>query len=97
MQNETILSLFLLGFGVYFAVVLTRGLLGYARFRRVRPTAVLTWPVPRSQQLPWLVGLGVVNVALTVQRWQEDRQRGRVSPTRPTADRGGRPSLAEAA
>src|SRR6266581_4157691 len=34
MENETILSLFFLGFGVYFAVVLTRGLLGYARFHR---------------------------------------------------------------
>jgi len=66
MENETILSLFFLGFGVYFAVVLTRGLLGYARFHRVRPTAVLTWPVPTSRQLPWLVGLGLVNVVLTV-------------------------------
>lgn len=66
MGNETILSLGLAGLGVYFAVLLVRGFLGYARFRRVRPTAVLTWPVPRSQQLPWLVALGVVNVALTV-------------------------------
>jgi hypothetical protein len=66
MANETILSLGLAGLGVYFAVLLVRGFLGYARFRRVRPTAVLTWPVPRSQQLPWLVALGVVNVALTV-------------------------------
>ena len=66
MSNETILSLGLAGLGVYFAVLLIRGFLGYARFRRVRPTAVLTWPVPRSHQLPWLVALGVVNVALTV-------------------------------
>ena len=65
MTNETILSLGLLGLGVYFAVLLGRGLLGYSRFRRVRPTAVLTWPVPRSHQVPWLVALGVVNVALT--------------------------------
>src|SRR5258706_13990797 len=66
MANETILSLGLAGLGVYFAVLLLRGFLGYARFRRVRPTAVLTWPVPRSHELPWLVALGVVNVALTV-------------------------------
>jgi hypothetical protein len=66
MANETILSLGLAGLGVYFAVQLLRGFLGYARFRRVLPTAVLTWPVPRSHQMPWLVALGVVNVALTL-------------------------------
>jgi hypothetical protein len=66
MSTDTMMSLGLLGLGAYFAVLLLRGLLGYARFRRVLPTAVLTWPVPRGRHLPWLVGLGVVNVVLTV-------------------------------
>jgi len=65
-ENETILSLGLLGLGLYFAVLLLRGLLGYARFQRVRETALLTWPVPRQRHLRWLVALGVVNVALTI-------------------------------
>ena len=66
MPNETILSVGLLGLGVYFAVLLVRGFAGYARFRRVWPTALLTWPIPRPHHLPWLVALGVVNVVLTV-------------------------------
>jgi hypothetical protein len=66
MANETILSLGLAGLGVYFAVLLVRGSLGYLRFRRVRPTALLTWPVARPVHLRSLVALGVVNVVLTV-------------------------------
>ena len=66
MANETILSLGLAGLGVYFAVLLVRGSLGYLRFRRVRPTALLTWPVARPAYLRSLVALGVVNVILTV-------------------------------
>jgi hypothetical protein len=66
MPNETILSVGLLGLGVYFAVLLVRGFAGYARFRQVRPTALLIWPIPRPHHLPWLVALGVVNVVLTV-------------------------------
>jgi hypothetical protein len=66
MANETMLSLGLLGLGIYFAVLLVRGFAGYARFRRVRPTALLIWPVPRPYLLPWLVALGLVNVVLTI-------------------------------
>jgi hypothetical protein len=59
LNNETFLSLVLLLIGTYFAVVLGRGLLGYLHFRRVRPTAVLTWPAPRGRNVPFLVGLGL--------------------------------------
>jgi hypothetical protein len=66
LANDTILSLGLAGLGVYFAVLLVRGSLGYLRFRRVRPTALLTWPVARPAYLRSLVALGVVNVILTI-------------------------------
>jgi hypothetical protein len=62
--QERFVSLGLLGLGVYFFVQLVRGLAGYLRFRRVRPTAVLTWPPPRPAQLGWLFAMGVMG-ALT--------------------------------
>jgi hypothetical protein len=64
-DNETIISVVLAGLGLYFLVLLARGLLGYLRFRRVRPTALLTWPV-RRPFLPFLLALGIVNVGLTI-------------------------------
>jgi len=65
-SNQTILTLGLLGLGIYFSVLLVRGLRGYLLFRRVRPTALLTWPGRRPAHLPLLLGLGVVSLALTV-------------------------------
>jgi hypothetical protein len=64
-SNETALSVVLLGLGVYFLVLLVRGLRGYLLFRKVRPTALLTWPVPRTGQLPFLLALGIVATAVT--------------------------------
>ena len=66
LSNETILTWGLGGLAVYFSVLLVRGLAGYQRFRRVRPTALLTWPSRRPSHLPFLLGLGVVSAALTV-------------------------------
>jgi hypothetical protein len=63
--NETIITVGLLGLGVYFSVLLVRGLMGYMRFRKVRPTAQLTWPVRPPAHLPFLLGLGVVATILT--------------------------------
>ncbi len=65
-SNETILTVGLLGLGIYFSVLLVRGLLGYLRFRRVRPTALLIWPGRPPDHLPFLLGLGVLSLALTV-------------------------------
>jgi len=62
--QQQLISLGLLGLGLYFAVQLARGLAGYLRYRRVAPTAVVAWPAPRPAQLPWLVTLGVLG-ALT--------------------------------
>jgi hypothetical protein len=64
--NQTIISLGLLGLGVYFSVLLVRGFAGYLRFRRVRPTAVLTWPARRPAHFPLLLLLGLVSAALAV-------------------------------
>jgi len=64
-SNEAALSIVLVGLGVYFSVLLFRGLRGYLLFRRVRPTALLTWPVPPSGQLPFLLALGVVATGVT--------------------------------
>lgn len=64
--NETILTVGLLGLGIYFSVLMVRGLHGYLRFRRVRPTALLVWPGRRPPHFTFLLGLGVLNVVLTV-------------------------------
>ena len=64
--QQQLISLGLLGLGVYFAVQLARGLAGYLRFRRVAPTALATWPPPRPAQFPWLVLLGATGAATAV-------------------------------
>ena len=64
-SNETVLSVVLLGLGLYFSILLIRGLRGYLLFRKVRRTALLTWPVPRSGQVPFLLALGVVAAGVT--------------------------------
>ena len=72
-SNETAISVVLLGLGLYFLVLLIRGLRGYLLFRKVRPTALLTWPVPRSGQFPFLLALGVVATAVTALNAYLDR------------------------
>jgi hypothetical protein len=66
MSNETLLGLVFVGLGVYFGILLLRGLLGYLRFRRLLPTALLTWPVPRPRAGPFLFALGLVSTGITV-------------------------------
>jgi len=64
--QQQLLGLGLLGLGLYFAVQLARGLVGYLRYRRVAPTALATWPPPRPAQFPWLVLLGATGAATAV-------------------------------
>jgi hypothetical protein len=64
--QQQLVDVGLLGLGVYFFVQLARGLAGYLLFRRLRQTAVLTWPAPRPAQLPWLLGLGVLGAVTAV-------------------------------
>jgi hypothetical protein len=64
--QQRIVGLGLLGLGVYFTIELVRGLLSYQRYRRIRPTALVTWPAPRPPQATWLLGLGVLGGLLAV-------------------------------
>ena len=64
--QQQVISLGLFALGLYFAVLLARGLAGYLRYRRVAPTAVVAWPAPRPAQLPWLLTLGVLGAATAV-------------------------------
>jgi hypothetical protein len=64
--QQKIVSLGLLALGVYFTIQLIRGLLGYQAYRRVRPTAIITWPAPPQATTPWLVALGVLGGGLAV-------------------------------
>jgi hypothetical protein len=63
--NETILTTGLLALGVYFSFFLARGLVLYLRFRRLRPTALVTWAAPRPPHLRALLALGVVSGLVT--------------------------------
>ena len=47
-------------------MLIARGLAGYRLFLKVRPTALLTWPVRRPAHFPFLFALGVVAAALAV-------------------------------
>ena len=71
--NETMLTIVLAALGVYFSVLNGRGLLMYAQFRRVRRTAMLTWPVghPRSYALQLI--LGIVSGAVAILNGYMDR------------------------
>jgi hypothetical protein len=60
------MTLGLLGLGIYFSVLLFRGLKGYLLFRKVRPTALVTWRVQRPANFKLLLGLGIVSTALTI-------------------------------
>ena len=64
--EQQLISLGLVGMGVYFLVQLVRGLAGYGRFLAVRDTAELTWPTPRPAQLRYLTVLGVLGAVLAV-------------------------------
>ena len=63
-RNETILTVVLAGIGVYFSVLLARDFAGYLRFRRLQPTAVLTWPVRRP--IRFALALGAVSLAVAI-------------------------------
>ena len=47
-------------------MLIARGLAGYRLFLKVRPTAILTWPVRRPAHFPFLLALGAVAAALAV-------------------------------
>jgi len=71
--NELMLTIMLGGLGLYFSVLNGRGLLRYAQFRRVRRTAVLTWPLPHPRHFALQLVLGVVSGAVAVLNGSMDR------------------------
>jgi hypothetical protein len=71
--NELMLTVVLGALGVYFSVLNGRGLLRYAQFRRVRRTAVLTWPGGSPRSFALQLALGVVSGAVAVLNGYLDR------------------------
>ena len=71
--QQLMLSIVLGGLGLYFSVLNGRGLLRYAQFRRVRPTAVLTWALPHPRHYALQLILGVVSGAVAVLNASMDR------------------------
>jgi hypothetical protein len=68
--SEAMLALVMAGLAVYFSVLLVRGTRGYLRFRRLRPTAIVTWRAPRPAHTPFLLVLGVVALGVAgLQAW----------------------------
>jgi len=65
-RNELFITLGLLGLGMYFSVLLVRGTAGYLKFRRLRKTAVVTWPAPPPSNLGLMQALGVTSAILAV-------------------------------
>ena len=64
--EQRIISLGLVGLGVYFTIQFARGLASYQRFRRLRPTALATWSPPRPPQASWLLALGAFGGVLAL-------------------------------
>jgi hypothetical protein len=72
-SNDTILTLGLLGLAIYFSVLVARGIAAYLRFRKLRATALLTWPGPPPAHFPLLLTLGAISAGLAVLNSYMDR------------------------
>jgi hypothetical protein len=71
--NETLLTVILTALGVYFSVLLFRGLRGYLLFRKMRPFALLTWPSRPPAHFRMMQVLGVTSTAVTLLNSYLDR------------------------
>jgi hypothetical protein len=78
--NETVLTTGLLALGLYFSVLLARGTALYLRFRRLRPSALVTWAAPRPAHFKSLVALGVVSALVAALNSYMDRPIHHVVP-----------------
>jgi hypothetical protein len=65
LTRETILTLVLGGVAIHFSILTVRGVSIYLKFLKVRPTALLTWPV-RPRWNVQLLALGVVAAGVAV-------------------------------
>jgi hypothetical protein len=66
LPSDTLLTLILLALAIYFSVLVARAMAAYLQFRRLAPTALVSWTPPRPRYLSWLVALGVVSFAVAV-------------------------------
>lgn len=66
LPSDTLLTLILLALAVYFSVLVARAMAAWLQFRRLAPTALVSWTPPRPRYLSWLVALGVVSFAVAV-------------------------------
>jgi hypothetical protein len=64
--QQRALTLILLGFAVYFTVLIALAMRFWLRSRKLRPEAVLLWPPARPRHQLLHVGLGVVCLAVAV-------------------------------
>jgi hypothetical protein len=64
LPTDRALTLVFLGLGVYFLVLTARGLVRYGRFRRARPTALITWRTPRLAFSTAFSVFGVLTLAV---------------------------------
>jgi hypothetical protein len=64
--NDTLLTTSLFAVAVYFSVLIARGTIRYLRFRRVRATALVTWPGPKPPNFRFLMLLGGVAAGVAV-------------------------------
>jgi hypothetical protein len=65
-SNDLVLTVALFGLSVYFSVLVVRVGGALVLFRRVQPTALVTWPVPRPQNVPFSLVLGLVAAGCAV-------------------------------
>jgi hypothetical protein len=63
---DAFLTVVLLALGIYFSVLVAKSLRGYLLFRRIRGTALVTWPLPRPGHFPFLLALGFVSAGVAV-------------------------------
>lgn len=52
------MTIALVGVAIYFSVLILRDFWRYARFRRLRDSALVTWPSPRPAWFSWQIALG---------------------------------------
>ncbi len=65
-RNDAVRTVAFLALGLYFSIALARGLQAYLSFRRLQPTALLTWRTPRPQNFSLLLALGVLATIVTL-------------------------------
>ena len=73
LRSDLLLTFILLGLAIYFSVLVARSLSAYMHFRRLAPTALVSWPARKPRYFPALVALGVVSFAVAVLNGALDR------------------------